>query len=149
MATNSLTIPATPDEVFAVLADARTYQHWIVGCHHIRAVEGDWPAVGSRFFHTVGVGPIKTSDNTTVLEVDPPHKLVLEARARPAGVAKVIFTLRAVDDGTEVEIDEYPTKGAAKVIHNPMQDRFIKVRNIETLRRLEKQVMERRGTPTT
>ena len=149
MATNSHTIPATPDEVFAVLADARTYQHWVVGCDDIRAVEGEWPAAGSRFFHTVGVGPIKTSDNTKVLEVDAPHRLVLEARARPAGVAKVIFTLRPVDGGTEVGIDEYPIKGVAKAIHNPVQDGLIKVRNVETLRRLEKQVMQRRGTPAT
>ena len=149
MSKNRHTIPATPDEVFAVLADARTYEHWVVGCDDIRAVEGDWPAVGSKFFHTVGVGPIKTSDNTKVLEVDAPRRLVLEARARPAGIAKVIFDLREVEGGTEVEIDEYPIRGAAKVIHNPIQDGLIKVRNVETLRRLEKQVAERRGTPAT
>ena len=149
MSKNRHTIPASPDEVFAVLADARTYQHWVVGCDDIRAVEGDWPAVGSRFFHTVGVGPVKTSDNTKVLEVDAPRRLVLEARARPAGIAKVIFELRPVDGGTEVEIDEYPIRGAAKVIHNPLQDGLIKVRNVETLRRLEKQVLERKGTPAT
>ena len=146
MSKNRHTIPATPDEVFAVLADARTYQHWVVGCDDIRAVEGEWPAVGSRFFHTVGVGPLKTKDNTKVLEVDAPRRLVLEARARPAGIAKVIFELRPVGGGTEVEIDEYPIRGVAKSIHNPIQDGLIKVRNVETLRRLEKQVLERRGT---
>ncbi|HVF33664.1 MAG TPA: SRPBCC family protein [Acidimicrobiales bacterium] len=150
MSTNRHIIPAAPDEVFAVLADARTYEHWVVGCDDIRAVEGDWPAVGSRFFHTVGVGPLKTKDNTKVLEVDPPRRLVLEARARPAGVAKVIFVLRPLDGGTatEVEIDEYPIRGVAKVIDNPVQDGLIKVRNVETLRRLEKQVLQRRETPT-
>ncbi len=149
MSKNRHTIPATPDEVFAVLADARTYEHWVVGCDDLRAVEGDWPAVGSRFFHTVGVGPLKTKDNTKVLEVDPPRRLVLEARARPAGIAKVIFDLRPVDGGqaTEVEIDEYPIRGVAKTIHNPVQDGLIKVRNVETLRRLEKQVIQRRGAP--
>lgn len=149
MATNWHTIAATPEEVFAVLADARTYVHWIVGCDDIRSVEGDWPAAGSRFFHTVGFGPVKTRDNTKVLEVDPPHKLVLEARARPAGIVKVIFTLRPVAGGTEVEIDEYPVRGVAKVTHNPVQDGLIRVRNIESLRRLEKQVVQRRGTPAT
>ena len=149
MSKNRHTIAATPDEVFAVLADARTYEHWVVGCDDIRAVEGDWPAVGSRFFHTVGVGPLKTKDNTKVLEVDAPRRLVLEARARPAGIAKVIFDLKPVDGGTstEIEIDEYPIRGVAKAIHNPVQDGLIKVRNVETLRRLEKQVLERKGTP--
>jgi uncharacterized protein YndB with AHSA1/START domain len=148
MSKNHHTIDATPDEVFAVLADARTYEHWVVGCDDIRAVEGDWPAVGSRFFHTVGVGPIKTKDNTKVLEVEPGRKLVLEARARPAGIAKVTFTLTPVEGGTEVEIDEYPIRGVAKVIDNPLQDGLIKVRNVETLRRLDKQVQQRKGAPT-
>ena len=145
MATNRQTIHASPQEVFAVLADANTYQHWVVGCDDIRAVEGDWPAVGSRFFHTVGVGPIKTKDNTKVLEVDAPHKLVLEARARPAGIAKVIFRLVPVEGGTDVSIEEYPVRGVAKVIDNPVQDGLIKLRNVETLRRRETQVMERQG----
>ena len=146
MSTNRLTIAASPQEVFAVLADANTYQHWVVGCDDIRAVEGDWPAVGSKFFHTVGVGPLKTKDNTKVLEVDAPHKLVLEARARPAGIAKVIFRLVPVDAGTDVSIEEHPIRGVARVIHNPVQDGLIKVRNVETLRRLEKQVLDRKGT---
>ena len=147
MSTHRLTIDASPQEVFAVLADAHSYEHWVVGCDGIRAVEGDWPAVGSKFFHTVGVGPIKTKDNTKVLAVDPPHELVLEARARPAGVAKVIFRLVPVDGGTEVSIEEYPIKGIAKVTHNPLQDRLIKLRNVETLRRLQKQVAGRKAAP--
>ena len=176
MSTNRQTIAASPQEVFAVLADAHTYEHWVVGCDDIRAVEGDWPAVGAKFFHTVGVGPIKTKDNTAVVEVETDRELVLEARARPAGVAKVIFVLKSVDGGasTEIEIDEYPIRGVAKVIfrlapvdgggtdvsieeypirgiakvtHNPLQDGLIKLRNVETLRRLEKQVLERKGAP--
>jgi uncharacterized protein YndB with AHSA1/START domain len=147
MAKNSLTIDAPPADVWAVLADARTYEHWVVGCDDIRAVEGDWPAAGSRFFHTVGVGPVKTKDNTAVVESDPNRRLVLEARARPAGVARVIFTLEQVDGeastGTTVTIEEFPVKGVAKVIDNPLQDGLIRLRNVETLRRLAKQVAER------
>lgn len=146
MSKNNLVIAASPDEVFAVLADARSYQHWVVGCDDIRAVEGDWPEVGSHFFHTVGVGPLKTKDNTKVVEVDPGRRLVLEARARPAGVAQVIFELTPVDGGTrtDVMIEEYPIKGVAKTIDNPIQDGLIKVRNVETLRRLERVVLERK-----
>ena len=145
MSKNSLTIDAAPADVWAVLADARTYEHWVVGCDEIRGVEGDWPEVGSHFFHTVGVGPVKTSDSTKVLECEPERRLVLEARARPAGVAKVIFDLDAVEGATqtEVTIEEFPIEGVAKAIDNPIQDGAIKVRNVETLRRLAKQVAER------
>lgn len=149
MASNTMQFDATPSEIFAVLADANTYQHWVVGCDDIRAVEGEWPAVGSKFFHTVGAGPIKVKDNTMVIEVEPDRRLVLEARARPAGVANVIFELRPVNGGTEVEIIEYPVRGIAKTIHNPLQDGLIKARNLETLRRLRKQVDERRAASAT
>lgn len=145
MASNCMHIDAAPAEIFAVLADAPSYVHWVVGCDDIRAVEGDWPAQGSKFFHTVGAGPLKIRDNTKVVEVEPDRRLVLEARARPAGVVRVIFELRPVNGGTDIEIVEYPISGIAKTIDNPLQDRFIKGRNAETLRRLRKQVEQRRG----
>ena len=65
-------------------------------------------------------------------------------------MAKVAFTLTPVEAGTatDVEIEEYPIKGVAKVIDNPVQDGLIKVRNVETLRRLEKQVLQRREPAT-
>jgi uncharacterized protein YndB with AHSA1/START domain len=145
MSRNTMRMEATPEEVFAVLADARTYEHWVVGCDDIRAVEGDWPATGSRFFHTVGVGPFKLKDNTKVIEVDPPYRLVLEARARPAGVARVAFTLTAVEGGraTDVTIEEKPIRGLAKTLETPVLHHLIFLRNAETLRRLRKQVDQR------
>jgi uncharacterized protein YndB with AHSA1/START domain len=149
MAKNCMRMDASPGEVFAILADARTYEHWVVGCDDIRAVEGDWPEIGAHFFHTVGLGPFKVKDNTKVLEVEPDARLVLEARARPAGVAKVVFELAPVIDddasgATEVTIVEYPVRGLAKRMHNPVLDAMIHLRNAETLRRLNKQVQQRR-----
>lgn len=54
MATNSIHINATPQDVFAVIADGWAYGNWVVGTSHMRAVETDWPAAGSRLFHSVG-----------------------------------------------------------------------------------------------
>ncbi len=145
MAMNTTRIDASPAEIYAVLADARSYEQWVVGCDDIRAVEGDWPAPGSVFHHTVGTGPFKVKDNTKVLEVEPDRRLVIEARARPAGVAKVSFELRAIDGATEVRMEELPVRGVAKAIHNPFQDRLIHTRNTESLRRLADLVRRRRS----
>lgn len=145
MSVTSMPIAGTPAEVFAVLADPYTYEHWVVGCDDIRAVEGEWPAVGSHFDHTVGTGPIKVKDNTKVLEVEADRRLVIEARARPAGVAKVVFTLEPEGDGTKVTIEERPVRGLARRIHNPGQDFLIHLRNAESLRRLDQLVRERRS----
>jgi uncharacterized protein YndB with AHSA1/START domain len=143
VAENSTTIDATPEQVFAVLLDPWTYKDWVVGADDIRDVDNDWPAVGSRFHHTVGVGPAKTDDNTKVVAVDPPRRLVLEARARPAGVAHVEFVVEADHDGSRVTIEEYPIDGAAEKVPSALTDLGLKIRNVETLRRLRHLVEER------
>ncbi|MCW2709331.1 MAG: hypothetical protein JWM22_3173, partial [Frankiales bacterium] len=45
-----------------------------------------------------------------------------------------------------VVIDEYAEKGLLRTLHNPLFDAAIKARNVETLRRLEKQARRRPAT---
>jgi uncharacterized protein YndB with AHSA1/START domain len=142
MARTTTRIAATPDRVFAVLADAWTYERWVVGCEEIRDVDDGWPAPGATFHHSVGLGPVTVRDTTTVIEADPPRRLVLRARARPTGVACVELDLAALDGGTEVVMLERPVSGPPALLHNPLQDRLIHHRNEESLRRL-KQLAER------
>ena len=145
MAENSTTIAATPEQVFDVLLDAWSYKDWVVGCDEIRGVDDNWPAVGSRFHHTVGFGPAKTDDDTKILEVDAPRRLLLEASARPAGVAEVEFLVEPDSEGeqTTITINERIVDGPADAIPTPLVDVGLKLRNLETLRRL-KNVVESR-----
>lgn len=121
---------ASPEEVFATISDPRTYPRWLVGAREIRSVEADWPAPGSRFHHRVGVaGPLTVADNTEVKEVDPPRRLVLEARARPIGRASVTFRLSedVRPDGrqvTRIEMEEAPIGllGALRPVLQPLTD---------------------------
>lgn len=139
MSVTEIVVDATPEAVWAVLSDARTYEHWVVGCKEIRAVDADWPAPGASFHHAVGIGPITVKDSTSVLEAEPARRLKLRARARPAGVAHVILDLVAAGPGaTRVTMTEYPTEGLPAKLHNPLQDRAIHHRNVEALRRLKK-----------
>jgi len=71
------------------------------------------------------------------------RRLVLRARARPTGVARVEFELAGRDGGTEVIQSERPIEGPPARLHNPVQDWLIDRRNREGLRRL-KQLVERR-----
>ena len=115
--TVSLEMKATPEEIFAVLADGYAYDDWVVGAKMIRGVDDDWPAKGSKFHHEIGVGPIDIKDSSKVLEVDPPNKLVLSVRFRPAGTAVVEITLEPVDETTtKVTMKETPTSGAARAL---------------------------------
>lgn len=137
MSTTTSHVDAPPEQVFDVLDDAWTYEFWVVGCVDIRAVDPQWPAPGSAFHHSVGLGPLTLEDSTGVVERDRPRTLELRARARPAGTARVRFELTPQGSGTSVALEEVPIGGLPALLHNPLQDFLIHHRNVETLRRLK------------
>lgn len=136
MASTSQLIEASPAEVFAVLADGWTYSNWVVGTSHIRAVEANWPEVGSRLHHAVGPWPMLARDHTVVEEVRPDKEIVLFASESAMGAARIRITLEQADDGCLVTMDETPISGPGKWLHNPAQDALLHRRNRETLHRL-------------
>ena len=128
---------APPDAVYAVLADGWRYADWVVGAKTIREVDDTWPAVGSRFHHKVGVGPVELRDSSVCEAVDPGHALSLRVKAFPAGAARVRIVLEPTGDGgTEIIMEEHPLEGFARRFDNPVQRAALRVRNIESLRRL-------------
>ena len=138
MATNHIQITVAPDEVFAALANAANYGDWVVGSDVIRDADPEWPKVGSRFHHRVGVGPLKLNDHTEVLEVDPPHRLIMHARARPLGTAEVSMRLTERDGGTFVTMTETAGNRLSRLMLNRLTDPLIRLRNAESLRRLKR-----------
>jgi uncharacterized protein YndB with AHSA1/START domain len=129
-------VPASVDDVWAILADPRSYAFWVVGSHDVGAVEGAWPQVGATFHHTQGHGPLKLSDTTTVIESQPPHRLLLEARIRPFLTGPVELTLAADGEGTCITIDERARGGLGGIVPDVITSPLIAVRNAEALRRL-------------
>jgi uncharacterized protein YndB with AHSA1/START domain len=126
-----------PEDVWAALADAYGYGYWVVGSKLIRDVERGWPAAGTRFHHTVGVGPLTISDHTTSIEADEPRLLRMRAAARPAGTAMVTMTITPEDGGTRVRMRENPDGAAVVLAVNPIVQLLIHLRNAESLMRLE------------
>jgi uncharacterized protein YndB with AHSA1/START domain len=137
MARNERLIPASPERVFAVLADPDSYGHWVVGSDTIRDADDNWPAVGSRFHHRVGFGPLKVNDHTEVLESDPPNRLQLKAKARPLGTARVTMILERRSGGTLVTMVEDAGDPLTRLVFNPLTHLLVRGRNKESLRRLE------------
>jgi uncharacterized protein YndB with AHSA1/START domain len=127
---------ASPERVWAELSDGWMFTGWVVGASHIRGVDPGWPQPGTRLHHQVGAWPITVNDTTQSIEADPPHRLVLQARAWPVGEARIVLTLTPDGDGTIVEMTEWPTDGSAKWLHSPVQDALLKKRNVESLERL-------------
>ncbi len=145
MARNRVHIHAAPEEVFAVLSDPERYPEWVVGADKVRDYDEEFPAVGSRFHHKVGPGPVNIRDYSEVLEVEPPRRLVLKAKARPLGTATITLELRESEGGTEVFMEEVPgDRLTSLAVGNPVADTALRVRNAEALSRL-KRLAE--GTP--
>jgi uncharacterized protein YndB with AHSA1/START domain len=145
MSVNARTIHATPEKVWEVLSDGWLYPLWVVGATRMRDVEATWPQVGAKIHHSVGVWPAVVDDNTEVLESEPGRLLQLRARGWPMGEAQVTITLTPAGADTRVEIAEEAVSGPAAMVPKPAMDLMIKVRNVESLRRLAF-VAERRAT---
>jgi uncharacterized protein YndB with AHSA1/START domain len=142
MARNQRLMPVAPERVFSVLADPSSYGHWVVGSDTVRHADAGWPAVGTRFHHRVGFGPLKVNDHTEVLESDPPRRLVLLAKARPLfGTARVELDLERRGGGTLVTMVEDAGDPLTKMVIDgparPLTHLLIRRRNDTSLRRLE------------
>jgi uncharacterized protein YndB with AHSA1/START domain len=127
---------ATPEQVFAVLADGWSYATWVVGASRVRKVDVSWPAVGSRIHHSFGLWPVVINDVSTVLEVEPGRHLRIQAAGRPIGEATVDVTLHPEGDGCRVAIKEDATRGPGTLVPSVLRQVPIVPRNVEALRRL-------------
>ena len=137
MATNERFMPVPPEAVWDALADPEGYGYWVVGSKEIRDADPLWPAAGSRFHHTIGVGPFSLDDHTESLESEPPARLKLRAKGRPLGTATVVMEMVRQDDGTLVRMTENPDGLSAILSLSPLVHVLTKVRNAESLMRLE------------
>lgn len=138
MALNEHLVHAPPEAVFAVLADPRSYAYWVVGSEEIRDADRSWPAAGSRFHHTVKVGPLRLKDNSEVEDVRPGEFLQLKVKGRPIGTARVKIELERAAGGTRVTMIEDPADAASALMFNPLTHRLVRGRNARSLDRLAK-----------
>jgi uncharacterized protein YndB with AHSA1/START domain len=143
MSRNVAVIPATPERIWDVLADPGSYGYWVVGSDTIRDADPGWPKPGTKIHHRVGIGPFKLNDDTQVKESTPPHRLVLHARARPFGTARVALELHPEGAATRVVMVEEPDDRFSRLLHNPITDRVLHRRNVTALRRLSELATKR------
>ena len=136
MTVNERTINASPERVWEVLSDGWLYPLWVVGASRMRDVDASWPEVGSRLHHSVGVWPALIDDNTEVLACEPGRSMRLRARGWPLGEAEVSIRLTASGAHTLVELEEDVVSGPGSLVPEPVKGAMIKIRNVESLRRL-------------
>ena len=76
-------------------------------------------------------------DHTLVMESAPPNRLVLRARARPLGTARVTMDIQPEGGGSRVTMIEDPADPLTKLVFNPLTHLLVRGRNTEALRRLQ------------
>ncbi|HYV16303.1 MAG TPA: SRPBCC family protein [Conexibacter sp.] len=145
MATNQRFMPVPPQAVWDALADPGGYGYWVLGSKEIRDADPGWPQPGSKFHHTVGLGPFQVSDHTLVVEADPPRRLRIRAKVRPLGTASVTLVMTPHAEGTLVEMTENPDGFTAFLVLNPLVHLLAIGRNAESLMRLEELALRRAG----
>ncbi|MEJ1114467.1 SRPBCC family protein [Paenarthrobacter sp. CCNWLY172] len=125
-------------DVWDVIEDGWLYPGWVVGASRIRAVDDQWPQVGSKLHHSVGSWPFLIDDSSRVTAVEPGRKLEILARGWPLGEARILITLEDLGGSQcRVSIAEDAVRGPGKLIPKALRDPVIAVRNRETLKRLE------------
>lgn len=127
---------ASPEDVFAILRDGWSYPSWVVGASRVRDVEPAWPEAGSKISHSVGVWPAVIDDSTSIVEWDPPRRVVMIARGWPLGEARVGFAVKPISGGSHVTMTEDAVSGPGTLVPRPLQNVMLKHRNRETLQRL-------------
>ena len=137
---------ATRAQVWAVLADGWTYSQWVVGNSRMRNVSPDWPAAGATIHHSVGVWPLLLNDVTVVDSVVPQEQLVLHAKGRPFGKARITLRLFDIDrGGCRIEMAETPVGAPMGWIPDRLALAAAIPRNRECTLRLVA-IAERRGS---
>jgi uncharacterized protein YndB with AHSA1/START domain len=136
-------MPTGVDAVWEALSDPAGYAYWVVGSKTIRDAEPGFPAPGTKFHHTIGFGPFTLNDHTEVLDAAPPTFLQLRAKGRPIGTAKVTMRMIPKDGGTMVEMVERPDGPYVILNVNPALHLLTKIRNAESLMRLEELALRR------
>jgi uncharacterized protein YndB with AHSA1/START domain len=143
-------MPVPPEAVWDVLADPGSFGYWVVGSRTIRDADADWPRPGSKFHHTVGLGPFEVSDHTVAVDTQRPGLFAMRAKARPAGTASVTLTMTPAGGGTLVRLTESPDGVFSLLSLNPLVHVTTRARNAESLMRLEELALrkgQRGGAP--
>ncbi|MBN6039024.1 SRPBCC family protein [Amycolatopsis sp. 195334CR] len=133
----SLEVPVGAPAIYAVLADGWSYSSWVVGNAHIRDVDPEWPAPGSRIHHSVGAWPVNISDTTVVRDSVPDRLIDLEAKLWLLGTARVRISLEPLSgSSTRVVMQEGALSGPGRLMPDILQRLLLGPRNAEALSRL-------------
>ena len=138
MAVRHRLIKASPDRVWAVLADGSRYAQWVVGTAASQPKDGEWPQESASISYQIRLGPFEVGNETVVRRCVEGSVLELEANAGPLGTARICIELRKWGEYCLVIVDEHPLQGTGGALHNLGFEALIQLRHRAMLARLAK-----------
>ena len=132
-----------PSQVWELLSDGPSYQHWVTGTQQVLDVDPAWPEAGARLRVRVGVGPLTLDDVCVVRICQPQQRLELEAKAGRFGAARIAMELIAWGEYTLLILDWHPLRGPGTRMHGVPMDYFIGIRNGMMLTKLARIAVRR------
>jgi hypothetical protein len=140
---------ASREQVWGVIADGWTYSQWVVGNSRMRAVDPEWPQPGSTIQHSIGIWPLVLDDITEVQDCQPLQQIVLLAKGRPFGKARITLRLFGIDGGgCRIEMSEVPVGAPMGWVPNRLALAAAIPRNRECTWRLAALAERRRPSDT-
>jgi uncharacterized protein YndB with AHSA1/START domain len=143
MAIVNVVIERPREQVWDVLSDGYAFKDWVMGTQDVRDVDANWPEVGSAIQYSFGWGPLTLKGRTVVRQVEPGHRLGLEADAGLLGTARIVIELDDWGGDTVVVLDEHPLRGPSYLLHNTVTDAVLLLRGRPMVQKLAK-LVERR-----
>ncbi len=102
MTTQQITVQATPEKVFAYLADLTRHTEWAKEGHKLEIEKtSEGPLGEGSVFHSVGYQFGRNENTVTITEHVPNERIVYESEGN-AGLIRHWFEISAGDDGVEL-----------------------------------------------
>lgn len=143
MTVNSRLIGAPLEAVHSLILQPEHYSYWVVGPQVVESVDASWPAVGSGFSTKLSLSGLALRGRTTLVDVGE-DRIKLDVELPPFVRASVTLILTELPGGTQVTMEE-ETRGGLAALGGPVGRAALKLRNAESLARLEA-LVERKGS---
>mgnify|MGYP001813009881 CR=1 FL=1 len=91
-------IPASPDEVWADIADLASHVEWMADAERIDFLSEQHSGVGTRMEVLTKVGPLSTTDVMEFTAWEPPHRMAIRHEGLVSGEGE--FLLEPTEGGT-------------------------------------------------
>jgi len=135
----TFTVPKSPAEAFAYIADMEKAPEWVPDLVRVKQLTPGEVAVGTKFSETVMMGNKEMEGSMEVTEYDPPHAYAHDGEGGPARFT-ARFTFEPDGAGTHVVHDYTVTFSGAMKLMGPVLGSWVKKNSEKAIENLQRRL---------